>query len=162
MSLVVPFDGSALSKAALVRAAQFDTVLDEGIHVVTVIPKHNETYARERGWIDRTSSYDTDTIVAQLRTEVERIAPSASFHHLFVDRHAPRGTIAGRIRQFAREHDATIVFIGSENAGRIINAITVGQSVAGDRSYDTFIVTGETLPVIEKLKSAVSTDEANR
>lgn len=159
MSLLVPFDGSTLSKAALVRAVQFDTVLEEGVIAVCVIPQHNVEYARSHGWLDDTEGYDAEAIVTQLREEVAKIAPNASFHHLFVDRHAPRGTIAGRIRRFARANDVTIVFIGSENAGRIVDGITVGQSIAGDRSYDTFIVTSEVLPEIEALEAAAPSDD---
>ncbi len=159
MSLVVPFDGSTLAKAALVRAVQFETVLEEDLLVVSVIPQNNTQYAREQGWIDRTEPYDTETVLSHLRSEVARLAPGASFHPISVDRHAPRGTIAGRIRRFARENDASIVFIGSENAGRIVSSITVGQSVAGDRFYDTFIVTSAQLPEIEKLEAAVPTEE---
>ncbi len=159
MSLVVPFDGSALSKAALVRAAQFEQVLEEEVLAVSVIPKNNAQYARERGWIGEAEPYDPESIVTHLRTEVSKLAPGASFQYIAVGRHAPRGTIAGRIRRFARENDATILFIGSENAGRIVSSITVGQSVAGDRSYDSFIVTDERLPEIKKLEEAIQADE---
>ncbi len=159
MSLVVPFDGSTLSKAALVRAAQFEQVLGEEVLVVSVIPKNNAQYARERGWIGETEPYDPESIVAHLRTEVSKLAPTASFRYLTVGRHAPRGTIAGRVRRFARENDATILFIGSENAGRLVSSITGGQSVARERSYDSFIVTSEMLPEIKKLEEAVPADE---
>lgn len=152
MSLVVPFDGSTLSIAALRRAAQFETVLEEDVFAVSVIPRDNTGYARERGWIDDTETYDTESILSHLRTEIAKLAPNASFHYIFVDRYAPRGTIAGRIRKFAREHGASIVFIGSTNAGRIVSAITVGQSVSGDRSYDTFIVSNEMPPESEELE----------
>lgn len=159
MSLVVPFDGSALSKAALARATQFEQVLEEEVLVVSVIPKNNAQYARERGWLGETDPYDPEAIVTHLRDEVSKLSPGASFQYITVSRHAPRGTIAGRIRRFARENDATILFIGSENAGRIVSSITVGQSVAGDQSYDSFIVTDELLPEIKKLEEAVPTDE---
>lgn len=159
MSLVVPFDGSTLAKAALVRAVQFEKVLEEDVLVVSVVPQNNTQYARERGWIDQRKPYDTETVLSHLKSSVANLAPDASFHSISVGRHAPRGTIAGRIRRFARENDASIVFIGSENAGRIVSSITVGQSVAGDRSYDTFIVTNERLPEIEKLEEAVPTEE---
>ncbi|MFC6872914.1 universal stress protein [Halobellus marinus] len=158
MSLVVPFDGSRLSQAALVRAAQFDTVLNEGVVVVSVIPKGNTRYARERGWIDSGEQFDAEAVVAHLRDAVAELAPDAEFQHVFVDRYAPRGTIAGRIRRVAREKDASIVFVGSDNAGRIVTGITVGQSVAGDGAYDTFVVTREELPEIEVLEEELPAD----
>ena len=159
MALIVPFDGSVLSKTALARATQFQAVLDEEILVVTVIPKNNTEYARERGWIDSTERFDTETVVSFLRTEVSKQAPDAAFHHIFVDRYAPRGTIAGRVKRFIRDREGTIVFLGSENAGRVISAFTVGQSVAGGRAYDTYIITNEDPPEIEALEREQTLDE---
>ena len=152
MVLIVPFDGSNLSKAALVRAVQFDSVLKEGVFVVSVIPENNAEYAREKGWIDATAPFDADTVVSHLRSEVAGIAPEAVFHYFIVDRYAPRGTIAGRIREFARTRDASIVFIGSENAGRIVRAITVGGSIAADNAYDMMIVSHENLSMIRNFE----------
>jgi nucleotide-binding universal stress UspA family protein len=159
MTLIVPFDGSKLSEAALIRAVQFQTVLEEDVVVVSVIPRNNTEYARERGWIDETEPFDAETVVSYLeRTVVER-APEATFQQIFVDRHAPRGTISNRIRRFARDHDASIVFVGSDNAGRMVRGITVGASVAGDRSYDTMIISNEILPEIEKLEEEHPAEE---
>lgn len=140
MTLLVPFDGSDLSKAALVRAAQFDGLLEEGVIVITVIPKKNAKYARERGWIDETDPFDTEQIVSTLRSAVADIAPDAEFRYEFVDRYAPSGGIARVLRRFARDNDTSIAFIGSENAGRIVTGFTVGSVVSTDRNYDTMIV----------------------
>jgi nucleotide-binding universal stress UspA family protein len=63
MVLVVPFDGSELSKTALVRAARFDTVLEEGVLAVTAIPSGNAGHARERGWVDDGDSFDGQRVV---------------------------------------------------------------------------------------------------
>ena len=73
MTLIVPFDGSALSKAALVRAAQFDTILNEGVVVVTVIPNENTKYARDRGWIDGGEPFDAEAVLAHLREAIADI-----------------------------------------------------------------------------------------
>jgi nucleotide-binding universal stress UspA family protein len=135
MSLVVPFDGSPLSKAALVRAVQFETVLDED------------------------ESFDAETVASRLRAQTTELAPDATFHPVFVGKHSPSGTIALRIRRFAQEHDASILFVGSENAGRLVSSVTVGRTVAGDRSYDTFIVSNERPPEIGTLEAEVSAEE---
>jgi len=63
MTLVVPFDGGELSKTALVRAAQFDTVLDQGVVVVSVVPRNNKSYARKRGWINSDEPFNSEAIV---------------------------------------------------------------------------------------------------
>jgi nucleotide-binding universal stress UspA family protein len=159
MTLVVPFDGSALSKAALVRAVQFDTVLEEGILAVSVIPSNKVEYARERGWIDSTAPFDYEAIVSHLRAEIEEVAPEAEFHPVSVDRYAQYGTIASQIRRVAGNHDATIVFIGSENAGRIVSGVSVGQNIASDRTYDTMLITSERLPKVEKLEKIVPAED---
>lgn len=159
MTLVVPYDGSQLSKIALIRAAQFDTVFDQGVVVVSVIPQNNTTYARERDWIGPNEAFDTATVVDTLRESVRRIAPDATFDHILVGRGAPSGTIANRIRRFARDQNASIVFIGSENAGRIAGSLSVGSSVTTDRSYDTMIISHVTPSKITELEDAIPTEE---
>lgn len=52
MTLVVPFDSSELAEAALVRATEFGTVFEEDVLAVSIAPKGDVDYARERGWIE--------------------------------------------------------------------------------------------------------------
>jgi len=160
MTLVVPYDGSELSKTALVRAAQFDTVFDQGVVVVSVIPRNNASYARTKEWIGRTDSFDGEKIVDALRESAHRIAPDATFQDLSVGRNSPAGTIANRIRKFARETDASIVFLGSENAGRMVGTLSVGSSVSADRSYDTMIISRARPTKIQELENAIPTEDA--
>lgn len=154
MTLLVPFDGSDLSKAALVRAAQFDGLLQEGVIAVTVIPKGNATYARERGWIGDTEAFDAERIVNTLRSMVADVAPGAEFRYEFTDRYAPSGGIARVLRRFARDNDTSIAFIGSENAGRVVTGFTVGAVVSAGRGYDTMIINSVRPKRIEKLEDA--------
>jgi nucleotide-binding universal stress UspA family protein len=160
MSLVVPFDGSELSKTALVRAAQFDMVLDRGVVALSVIPRNNAVYARKKGWLGPNQSFDLDRITSHLQDSVHDIAPDAEFHAITVDRWARVGSIAKKIRRFARENETSIVFIGSENAGRIVQSISVGSSVATDRSYDTMIVSNPAPTPIGAFEEAVSTEQS--
>ncbi|WP_436900507.1 universal stress protein [Halovenus halobia] len=159
MSLIVPFDNSPLAKAALVRARQFDQILEEGVIVVSVIPAQNAEYARERGWIGEDEPFDGEQIVATLREAVEAVAPDAEFEYITVDRFAPHGVIGNKIRKFARNNGATIVFLGSQNAGRIVRSTSVGASVVTDRSYDTMVVSGAQLPEIPKLEEKLPVKE---
>lgn len=154
MTLFVPFDGSELSKMALVRAAQFETVLEEGVLAVSVIPKNNRRYAGERGWLDDDGTFDAEAVVSHLRSTVANIAPAADFRAEFVDHGAPVGTIANNLRRVARNNDTSIVFLGSENAGRIVSAFTVGSSVTSDRAYDTMIVNSLRPTPVKKLENA--------
>lgn len=146
MTLVVPFDGSQLAKAALFRAQQFDQILDEGVIAVTVIPRWNTQYARSHGWIGQNESFDIEQILDYLRTAAEEVAPVATFEHILVDPDARHGTIAKKLRRFAHDAEATIVFIGSENAGRLVTSMSVGSNIVSDRTYDTMITSSRKIP----------------
>ncbi|GAB3419434.1 universal stress protein [Haloparvum alkalitolerans] len=162
MTLVVPYDGSDLSKAALVRAAQFDTLLEEGVIAVTIVPRENAEYARDRGWIEAGEPFDAATVSTRLERAVSELAPGARHETVFVDRSAQIGTVAVRLRKFAIEHDASIVFLGSENAGRIASSISVGQTVAADRGFDTLIVSHVSPTHVDKFReTGVSLDPAD-
>lgn len=155
MTLVVPFDGSELAEAALVRATEFGTVFEEEVLAVSLIPKENADYARERGWIAEDEAFDLETIVATLHRQVTDLCPNADFRHLVVDRYAPPGSISNRLRRLARDEDTSMVFIGSENAGHIVTAVTsVGRSVAADASYDVVIVRDRSPAKIARIRNA--------
>jgi len=160
MTLVVPFDGSDLAVTALARAAQFGAVLDEDVLAVSVLPRGNVEYARERGWIGPDELYDHDAVVATLRERVLDVCPSATFRHETVDRNSPTGTISNRLRRVARTANASMVFVGSENAGRIVSALSsVGASVAAEETYDVVIVRHTTPSKVAALREAAATDE---
>lgn len=140
MSLVVPFDSSELSRTALVRATQFDQVLEQGVVVITAIPKNKTSYARERGWLGDEEAYDHKTIISRIEAECKEISPDAAFEYITCSRYAQAGEIASKLRRAARAHDASIVFVGSENAGRVVRAISVGKTLSADDAYDTMII----------------------
>ncbi|WP_135829230.1 universal stress protein [Halorussus halobius] len=141
MSILVPFDGSSLAKSALVRATELRDVFDERVLAVSIVPTANAAYAREHGWIGPDEEYDRHSAVDQLGREVAELAPAAGFRHQFVGRHASAGTIARKIRDVGQEVDASLVVIGSDNAGSLVSSIhSVGTSVASDDAFDVFIV----------------------
>jgi len=155
MTFLVPFDGSALAEAALVRAIEFASVLDEDVLAVSVIPKGNAEYARERGWLDSDEPFELQSVVAALHSQVTNLCPSADFRHLTVDRHASPGTIATRVRQRAQCEDVSMVFVGSDNAGHLVTEVSsVGGTIAADDAYDVVIVRDRTPARIEKLAAA--------
>lgn len=155
MTLIVPFDGSDLAEAALVRATEFGKVFDEDVMAVSVIPKDDRNYAREKGWIDGNEAFDMESIVSRLHQQVTDVCPTAGFQYKIVDRFAPSGTIANRLRQVARNEDASMVFIGSKNAGHLVTAVSsVGGTVAADDAYDVVIVRHRSPTKIARLKNA--------
>lgn len=155
MTFVVPFDGSELAEAALVRASEFSEVLDERVVATVVIPKDNANYARESGWIGSNEAFDLREIVSSLHEQVTDLVPDADFKHIVVDRYAPAGTIAKRISRIAAEEDASMVFIGSENAGSVVSSVSsVGDSVSKKVKYDVVIVRNRTPSKITRLRNA--------
>jgi len=157
MTILVPFDGSDLAEAALIRATQFGNVFDEDVLAVSIIPKRNTDYARERNWLKQDEEFALESVVSTLHKQVTDLCPSANFRHKVVDRYARSGTIAGRIRKVARDEDVSMVFIGSENAGRLVTAVSsVGGSVAADQAYDVVIIRDRSPSKIAKLREASS------
>ena len=57
MTLLVPFDGSELSEAALERATEFAEFSGEDVVALTVVPDEPE-YALSRNWLDPTEPFD--------------------------------------------------------------------------------------------------------
>lgn len=156
MTFLVPFDGTEIAETALVRAVEFNQIFEEeSVLAVSVIPRGNTEYARERGWLGPNEEFDMESVVSTLHKQVTDLCPTADFRHKIVDRYAPSGTISNRIREEAEREDASMVFIGSENAGRIVTAITsVGGSVATDEEYDVVIVRHRRPAKIKQLKNA--------
>jgi nucleotide-binding universal stress UspA family protein len=153
MTFVVPFDGTELAEAALVRATEFGAVLEEDVLAVSVIPRGNADYAREHGWIGPNEPFDMEAVVSKLHRQVTDLCPSADFRHDVVDRYAPPGTISMHVRDAARTEDASMVFIGSENAGHMVMSVSsVGGNVATDDAYDVTIVRHSTPARIAKLE----------
>lgn len=141
MTLFVPYDGSDLSRAALGRATTVRGALDDSVAVVTVVPRGDADYAAEHGWIDDGDDFEMDAVVASVREDVTGRAPDADFEAVTVDRFAPAAVIARRLRDAAHERDASVVFLGSENAADLVSTLgSVGSAVAADDAYDVYIV----------------------
>lgn len=152
MTFLVPYDGSELAEAALVRADEYAEALGEDVTVVTVVPE-SKRYAREKGWIDAGEAFDVRAVIADRHREATDLSPEASFRSVRVDGSATGGTVANAIRRAAKEIDASVVFLGSEDAGRIVVPVSsVGGSVAADASYDVHLVRRREPPRIESMR----------
>lgn len=165
MLFVVPFDGSDLSKAALAKATLYAIALEETpgqirkdlfpgsppeIVAVSVIPE-DEQYARRQDWIDHDEAFRPRVVAERLHRQVTDIAPSSNFQTVRVDKWAPKGSIASRIRKEAIDLGATDLFIGSENAGRLVTSISsIGERVSADRRFDVHIVRQRLPPDVQK------------
>lgn len=144
MVFLVPYDESSLARTALVRARDLAAHTGTEVVALTVVPDDPE-FALERGWIEGHETFDPERVARHIETDVAEIAPEATFRWEVpedVSTVASTSTnVARTIRRIAHELDADVVFIGSENAGRVAAPVTsVGSPVSEDPSYDVFIV----------------------
>ncbi|RQG90298.1 universal stress protein [Natrarchaeobius halalkaliphilus] len=144
MTLLVPFDASTLATNALAKAATFGELLEEPVVVLTVLPDDAE-YARSRGWITEGEPFDREAIERGLRGRAEDVAPNATFRTERVSSDEPTATatteVVREIRRVAGDVEASVVFIGSENAGSVIAPqSSIGSPVANDQRYDVYVV----------------------
>ena len=142
--LLVPFDGSALAATALDRAREFGAALDEGVLVLVVVPD-DASFARERGWIGSVESFDPERVGEELAADIEDVAPESEVRVEAVEGTSSLAStetdISRTIRQVAHEMGVSVVFVGSENAGRVTAPPeSVGTPVAEDPDYDVYIV----------------------
>ncbi|ELY69997.1 universal stress protein [Natrinema versiforme] len=163
MSLLVPFDGSELAAHALERASTFGDLLDEEVVVLTVIPDDPE-YARDRGWITEGEPFDPDAIATGIGNRAADVASEATVRIERVDSDEPTATsttnVVREIRRVAGEVEASVVFIGSENAGSVIAPqSSVGSPVANDQRYDVYVVRRHDTDDAEEIVDIDSTDE---
>lgn len=144
MTVLVPFDGSTLSTVALEKATNFGELIDEDVVAVTVIPDDDD-YARERGWIGAGEPFDTNAIAEGIGARVASIAPDATYRTEVVDSDEPTSTattnVVRTIRRVASDVDASVVFVGTENAGSVTTPLSsVGGPLASDQHYDIYLV----------------------
>ncbi|MCU4752342.1 universal stress protein [Halobacteria archaeon AArc-curdl1] len=146
MTLLVPFDNTPLSRAALEKATAFGDYRDESVLALTVIPDDVD-YALERGWLYDHEAFDTDTIADRLEERVASISPAASFRSTVVNSDEPTATtttmVVSEIRRTAAEEGVSVIFVGTENAGGVTTPLSsVGGPVATDSQskYDVYIV----------------------
>lgn len=152
MTFVVPFDGSELAEAALERAVDYGATLEEPVAAVTVVPERKR-YAREKGWIGPDETFDVDDAVDALREQVHAIAPDAEFAYERIREFPPEDRLADHVEQLVLAQDPSVVFLGSDNVGRIVTPLaSVGVHVAADEAYDVYLVRSREPPQLDALE----------
>ncbi|WP_254535637.1 universal stress protein [Halomarina litorea] len=144
MVLLAPFDGSDLSRTAVARATRFGELTGEEVVVLVVVPPDAE-FAEERGWLRGDEAFDAETVGERIADRAREVAPDATVRVEHTENTSSMASttmdISRRIRQVAHELDVSIVFVGSENAGRVTSPVTsVGSPVSEDPHYDVHIV----------------------
>lgn len=158
MTFVVPFDGSELAEAALVRADRYGDALLEDVVAVAVVPERSR-YAREKGWIDEDESYDVDATIDALRERVDALAPEATFEAERISEYPPAGAIADHVERLALAHEPTVVFLGSDNVGSVVTPLSsVAANVAAEERYDVYLVRHRSPPRLDALDAVDAVD----
>ncbi|GAB6860539.1 universal stress protein [Haloplanus litoreus] len=145
MTLLVPFDDSALAETALKRACEFGAYRNEAVVALTVIPD-DRSFAVERGWIDPNEAYRPDDLCVRFQQRVRAVDDGVEFRcERPTDSEDATATatddVTRTIRAVAGELDVSILFVGSENAGRVSSPMTsVGDPLSSDARYDVHIV----------------------
>ena len=140
MHFVVAYDGTPISRTALARAETLAAGVDGKVKAVTVLPDGNARYARERGWLDESEPWDEAAILETLAESVAAVAPDATFESHRVDKYAPRGAIGRALKKTAERDGVDVLAIGSENAGRVLTALTTVTRSVGSGTYDVLLV----------------------
>jgi nucleotide-binding universal stress UspA family protein len=150
MSFVVPFDGSELAETALGRAVEYGVTFEEPVTVVSVVPERTR-YAREKGWIGDEEPLNVDHVVSTLRSRVRELAPEATFEYERIHEFPPEDRIADHIERVALRHDPSVLFLGSDNVGRVVTPLaSVGVHLADEEDYDIYLVRHPAPPTGEK------------
>jgi len=144
MTLLVPYDGSALSKTALSRAQTFAEYTDDDLLALVVIPDE-PGYAHRHGWLDPEDAFDVGVVERKLTQDVRDVAPDADVRGEFVENTEPTAdtttVVVRTIKEVAGDVGARVVFVGSQNAGKVTRPLaSVGGTVADDARYDVHIV----------------------
>lgn len=144
MTVLVPYDGSALSNTALDRARQFCEFTDERLLALVVVPDE-PGYAHRHGWLAPEDAFDVGVVERKLTQQIRDVAPDAEVRTEFVENTEPTAdtttVVVRTIKEVAGDVAATVVFVGSQNAGTVSRPLaSVGGTVADDARYDVHIV----------------------
>ena len=138
MVFLVPFDGSPASEAALARAVEHGQALGEEIVAVSFIPTGAQ-YAERRKWIQPDEEFAAETASAELRRKIEETTDDAERNFSDSAAYTPDDGLTGRVRQVARDVDASVLFVGSDDDSDERRTTPFGE-VVGNAEYDIHIV----------------------
>ncbi|SER86383.1 universal stress protein [Natrinema salaciae] len=153
MTFLVPFDGSYLAEAALLRAAEYGEALDEDVVALTVVPD-DDAYAIDVGWYEdgEDEPFSVPYVAGKLHEGVTDIAPQAAFRYERIDRQTP-AAIATQIRSIAEDVRPSVVFLGTDNVGEIAHPVTsVAGGIAENPTYDVHVVRYYAPPSIPEMQ----------
>lgn len=138
---LVAYDGSESSGRALRRATAFADRTGARLVVASVLP--TDASLAETYDLAGDGAYDPDAAAERLRAAAADVAPEADFRAERVDAYAGRRRIAKVLTRVAGEEDAEVVFVGGDDAGRVVQRLSRadgGSADNGDAGFDVFVV----------------------
>lgn len=119
MVFLVPFDGSARARQALDRAVSYGAALDRDVVAVSYVPTGAD-FAERRRWIDSDDEFAAETVASDLQRKIDEATDDAEVRYEDVSAHSPAGGISEEVAKTARDVDATVVFVGTTDDGRVV------------------------------------------
>lgn len=119
MVFLVPFDGSARAHAALDRAVTYGAALDRDVVAVSYVPTGTD-FAERRRWVDSSEDFAAETVASDLQRKIEEATDDAELRYEDESAHSPAGGLSKELRQTALDVDATAVFVGCADDGRVV------------------------------------------
>lgn len=139
---LVAYDGGESSERALRRATAFADRTGARLVVASVLP--TDASLAETYDLTDDGAYDPDAAAERLRTAAAEVAPEADFRAERVDAYAGRRRIAKVLSRVAGEADAEVVFVGGDDAGRVVQRLSRVDAGSDERDendgFDVFVV----------------------
>lgn len=139
MVFLVPYDGSPVSEAALSRAVEHGRALGEEILAISIVPTGAD-YAERRKWIEPDEDFAAESASAALQRKIEETTDDSERNFDRPGAHSPEDGLSKRIREVAREVDASTLFVGASRENADERLETPFGSVAPNAEYDIHIV----------------------
>jgi nucleotide-binding universal stress UspA family protein len=134
MTVLVPFDGSSGSEAALTRAVRYGAALESDVLAVAMVPTGADV-AQRRTRIHPGDDFAVEAAAAELRRKIDEATDEAEIRFADATARSPADGITEQIDRLAREVDASVVFLGADGDG------TLEVSLDGDAApFDVHVV----------------------
>jgi nucleotide-binding universal stress UspA family protein len=146
--LLVPLDGSALAEAALEPARQLALAIGASVDLVGVVDLGSAAVSPHSMPLHAF----LETLAAETRAELERLAETLREQHVMADVQAPVGTPERAITQLAEQLETDIIVLASHGRGGVARALVGSVAHA--------IVQRATVPVLLVQPAAVSAERA--
>lgn len=136
MVFLVPFDGSSRAHGALDRAVAYGAAIDRDVVAVSYVPT-GANFAERRRWVDPSEDFAADTVASDLQRKIEEATDDAEVHYENERAYSPVGGLSREVRQTALDVEATAVFVGCADDGRVVVPIDDGAD-----AFDVHVVRG--------------------